>query len=163
MLDKRNYYISLDTNGKYKIKSKGLLKSVRLMKCDNEDLPEFPILFINGREIKVKYNEHGHTLFFDFPYIINQILSTEERDEDDETDYHVLSMILLTGNTKCISYYSHLPLKEINESIFTHELDIEIKASNKISPKEIKVDEEYYLPTFKLNKDIKKEEGEEED
>ena len=161
MLDKRSYYISLDTNGRYKIKSKGLIKSVRLMKCENEDLPDSPILFINGREINVKYNEHGHTLYFDFPYIISQILSDQDRDDEDPTDYHVLSMILLTANTKCISYYSHLSLKEINESVFTHELEIEIKASNKTPPKEIKVDEEYYLPTFKLKQNKKEEEEEE--
>jgi len=52
-------------------------------------------------------------------------------------------------------------LNEINESVFTHELEIEIKASNKNPPNEIKVDEEYYLPTFKL-KQNKKEEVEEE-
>jgi hypothetical protein len=51
MLDKRSYYISLDTNGRYKIKSKGLIKTIRIMKCENEDLPESLILFINGREI----------------------------------------------------------------------------------------------------------------
>ena len=157
MLDKRSYYISLDTNDRYKIKSKGLIKTIRIMKCENEDLPESLVLFINGREINVKYNEHGHTLYIDFPYIINQILSDVERDEDDPTDYHVLSMILLTANTKCISYYSHLPLKDINESVFTHELEIEIKATNKVLPNEIKVDEEYYLPTFKLNKKEEKE------
>jgi len=160
MLDKRSYYISLDTNGRYKIKSKGLIKTIRIMKCENEDLPESLILFINGREINVKYNEHGHTLYIDFSYIINQILSDVERDEDDPTDYHVLSMILLTANTKCISYYSHLPLKDLNESVFTHELEIEIKATNKVLPNEIKVDEEYYLPTFKLNQNKNQEEKE---
>ena len=71
-------------------------------------------------------------------------------------------MILLTANTNSISYSSDLSLKEINESVFTHELEIEIKASNQTPPKEIKVDEEYYLPTFKL-KQNKKEDEEEED
>jgi hypothetical protein len=49
---------------------------------------------------------------------------------------------------------------DINLKFTKPELEIEIKATNKVLPNEIKVDEEYYLPTFKLNQNKNQEEKE---
>lgn len=149
MFEKRTYHTSLCENGKYKIKSKGLLKNVRIVKNGFDPLPNKIKLIINGRIIEPTYNDSKDTLFFDFEYINNKFSNSSD---DEEIDYHVINMIIMTANTKCIPHYSHLPLSVINSGFFTHEIELELKSDDIILPKELKLEEEYYLPTFKLNK-----------
>jgi len=152
MLDKRVYHTALTSNGTYKITSKGLIKSIRIIKNGFDPLPSDLILYLNGKELKLKYS--NERLFFDFNFIIQEINNMcDNENEDFDFDPHVFRMCLLAGNTRAIPHYNHLSLPEINNAIFTHEIDIEFKPEDLIMLKELKVEEEYYIPTFKLNKD----------
>jgi len=162
MFDKRVYHISLDSNSQYKIKSKGLLKSIRIVKNGLDPMPSDIQLLINNRVITVKYNENSEHNFLDFDFIISKIkqkASGSNDEEDDELDYHVMDMMIMTANTKAIPHYRHLSLNQLNKSFFTHEIDLAIKCNDFILQSELKIEEEYYIPTFKLEE--KKEEKEE--
>jgi hypothetical protein len=159
MSDKRGYHISCEDNGIYKIKSKGLLKSVKIIRNEFDPLPLKFKFIINGKEITTKYNNQNDKYLFDFPFIIDQINSHYINDDDDadEVDYYVISMFVMASSTKAIPHYGHLSLTEINHSFFTHEIDLAIKVNDVVLPKELKIEEEYYIPTFKL----KEKEGKE--
>ena len=166
MLDKRTYHTSICENNRYKIKSKGLLKSVRIVRNAFDPLPFNPKLYINGRLVDISINNEQNKHFFDFTHMISQIRNKQSSyDEDDEIDYHVLCMMILSANAKGIPHYSHLTLEEMNSAFFTHEIDLEIGTSDMVLLKEIKIEEEFYLPTFKVkmneNSNEKKEEEEE--
>jgi hypothetical protein len=160
MLDKRTYHTSLcEKNNRYKIKSKGLLKSVRIVRNAFDPLPFNPKLYINGRLVDISINNEQNKHFFDFTHMITHIRNKQSSyDEDDEVDYHVLCMMILSANAKCIPHYSHLSLEDINSGFFTHEIDLEIGTSDMVLLKEIKIEEEFYIPTFKLNMKENKEE-----
>ena len=154
MLDKRVYHIALTSKGTYQVTSKGLLKSIRILKNGFDPLPQNPILYINGKEVVMKYS--NEPLYYDFEFITNEInkMCDSQDDLDIDFDPHVIRMCLLSGNTRAIPHYSHLPLKDVNSSIFTHEIDIEFKPEDLVFLKELKIEEEFYLPTFKLNKSV---------
>ena len=156
MSDKRVYHIALTSNGSYQISSKGLLKSIRILKNGFDPLPQNPMLYINGKEVPVKYS--NESLYYDFAFIHEEInkLCAQYDNEDIELDFdpHVIRMCLLAGNTRAIPHYNHLNLEEINKAVFTHEIDVEFKPEDLVMLKELKVEEEFYLPTFKLNKKL---------
>jgi hypothetical protein len=164
MFDKRNYHLQIDSNDNYKVKSKGLIKSVRIVKNGLDPLPSSIQLYINKRLIPItKYNQSEDNLLLDFAFILEQIKTKASDYDDDEcTNCHNLDMMIMAANTKSISHYHHLPLSTINESLFTHEIDIEIKTNKILFVKELKIEEEFYIPTFKLQKEEKKEEKEED-
>jgi len=154
MLEKRVYHISLTSKGTYQITSKGLLKSIRILKNGFDPLPQNPILYINGKEVVMKYS--NEPLFYDFDFISKEINNMCESQEDLEIDFdpNVIRMCLLSGNKRAIPHYNHLALEYINNSVFTHEIDIEFKPEDLVFLKELKIEEEFYLPTFKLNKSV---------
>jgi hypothetical protein len=154
MLDKRVYHIALTSKGTYQVTSKGLLKSIRILKNGFDPLPQNPILYINGKEVVMKYS--NDPLYYDFEFITNEInnMCDSQDDLDIDFDPHVIRMCLLSGNTRAIPHYSHLPLKDVNSAVFTHEIDIEFKPEDLVFLKELKIEEEFYLPTFKLNKSV---------
>ena len=160
MLEKRVYHIGLNENGSYKVSSKGLIKSIRIIKNGYDVLPSKIDVYINKKLIDVSRNEENNSLYFDFSYMINQILNYDE-DLDYSFDPHVIRMIIMSSNTRAIPHYNHLPLDNVNKAVFTHEMDIEFKVNDFILPKELKIEEEFYIATFKLNKN--KEEEEEKD
>lgn len=154
MLDKRTYHTSLCENNRYKIKSKGLLKSVRIVRNAFDPLPFNPKLYINGRLVDRNINNEQDKHFFDFTHMINHIRNKQSSyDDDDDVDYHVLCMMIMSANAKGIPHYAHLSLDEINSGFFTHEIELEISTSDIVLMKEIKIEEEFYLPTFKLKQE----------
>jgi hypothetical protein len=156
MLEKRVYHIGINENGVYKVSSKGLLKSIQIIKNGYDVLPTNIDLYINNKLIDISRNDQNNSLYFDFSHIIDQILNYDEELEF-SFDPHVMRMIIMSSNTRAIPHYNHLPLENINRAIFSHEMDIEFKVNDFILPKELKIEEEFYIPTFKLNKNKEEE------